>query len=130
MANINKIKYNGTDYTVDPTLEEESFRTQVTFNYGISSSTKFVKKGNMVMINYEGGETHNFVESDTLFTLPSGYRPKYDLIIPVVHCDSGTNMTYGLIEIDNTTGTAVILRRASSTGVSGTTKFYVTYFLE
>lgn len=57
-------------------IEYEDFTSKVTFkeNY-VSSNTYFIKKGNMVFVEYQGeGKAHS--ANEILAVIPEGYRPK------------------------------------------------------
>lgn len=97
------------------------FTSSVTFVGTVGNSTHFYIRDNVVYMSYQGATgTHN--ADDTLFTLPSGYRPLGNLISPFTL----NNTAYGDVAINSSTGLCKI-NFISSTTADGRIYFNISY---
>lgn len=112
--------YNDLEDLPTPETSTE-FNSSVSWVGTIGSDTHFYKKDNNVYLNYQGASgTHD--ANDTLFTLPSGYRPKASIDAPFVL----NNSAYGVVNINASTGVCKI-NFISSNSANGRIYFNVAY---
>lgn len=115
LPDASDVKYSNTisgltATTVQAAIDEvnsksttENVMNLVTFTEDISgTNTRFYEKGEVLYIFYQG-ESKTHTTQETLFTLPSGYRPLNQLYTPFVM----NNFGYGTVEI-STLGVAKI----------------------
>ena len=99
----------------------EDITSQITFNETVAN-TKFYKVGKVVYVQYQGESKAHTVGS-TLATIPTQYRPSYQVIAPFVK----NSNAYGWISINNgSLGVSAI----SSTSAQGRIYANFSYFID
>ena len=102
------------DLTNKPDFSTTEITSQITFNETITgTNTHFYVKNGVLYIFYQG-ENKSHSAGDTVFTIPSTYRPSVTLYIPYTINAVG----YGTLEYNYANG-VVKVNNLSSTSVSG-----------
>ena len=69
-------------------------------NYSATAAPCGFWKDKNTLLVYVGGIVKNGTDKATIFTLPSGYRPRFNQIYPVVAQGNGANPAFGAARVD------------------------------
>ena len=97
----------------------EDFTSKVTFTDTATISV-FKKVGNIITFSFRGSSRTAIVVNDTLFTLPTGYRPKDNILIPFIieGVAYGTVIVYtnGVVSVSTVSSTSFTSGRVTMQG--------------
>lgn len=117
------IEYDGDTVPDGWELVDEEITSEITFGESVATNTHFYKKGNEVVVFFQGENKTHSAGDAIVSSIPTEYRPNTSYFVPFVK----GNVAYGILQISPSGYIAV--NTISSTTVSGRIYSTFSYFI-